>query len=242
LSAERARLQEPNRAGERPRPQAAFAFVVDPGGRNVIEASGGVAPFPARTQQVDFDKDHNASMSTEKTADTGRCGLSSAKRRWQGTVAHPGLWVVFAAILTTFGCRTQPIIRGPSQTATLAMHLVEDTPKGNSIERPFRTTSQTVFLTPRAALTHNDIEWAAASVNRTAGPYVVIRFDLVGTDKLALLTRENIGRRMAILINGRVIAAPVIRAEIDSGQVAIPGFDSLSEAERIARALDPRSK
>jgi preprotein translocase subunit SecD len=53
----------------------------------------------------------------------------------------------------------------------------------------------------------------------------------------AELTRQNVGRKVAILIDGRVFSAPVIREPILGGSAQVSGHFSPEEAREIALRL-----
>jgi protein-export membrane protein SecD len=82
-------------------------------------------------------------------------------------------------------------------------------------------------------------------VNATAGadPYsssdfnVSFTLDHEGASKFAQLTALNIGRQIAIVLDGMVCTAPVIQTEIPGGKGRITGFDSDEEATDLAIAL-----
>ncbi len=65
---------------------------------------------------------------------------------------------------------------------------------------------------------------ATLEFNQTTGePSVSLQFDDEGSDLFATLTRENIGRRLAIFLDGEIKSFPVIREEITGGQASISG-------------------
>jgi preprotein translocase subunit SecD len=77
--------------------------------------------------------------------------------------------------------------------------------------------------------------------NQTNEPAVHLRLDGQGSRIFQEVTRENIGKRMAILLiekgKGEVVTAPVIRSEIPGGRVQISGRMSTVEANDIALLL-----
>jgi len=69
-------------------------------------------------------------------------------------------------------------------------------------------------------------------------PQIMFRFDKPGTAAFAALTGENIGRQLAIFIDGELFSAPVIRIPITEGSGVISGGNmSESEARELAAAL-----
>src|SRR2546422_6397293 len=77
--------------------------------------------------------------------------------------------------------------------------------------------------------------------NQTQEPAVHLRLDGQGARIFQEVTRENVGKRMAILLiekgKGEVITAPVIRSEIPGGRVQISGRMSTTEAADVALLL-----
>jgi preprotein translocase subunit SecD len=77
--------------------------------------------------------------------------------------------------------------------------------------------------------------------NQTGEPAVHISLDGPGARIFQQATRENVGRRMAIILfekgKGEVVTAPVIRAEIGGGRVQISGRMNTREANDIALLL-----
>ncbi|MBV8030363.1 MAG: protein translocase subunit SecD [Betaproteobacteria bacterium] len=76
---------------------------------------------------------------------------------------------------------------------------------------------------------------------QTNEPAVHLRLDGQGARIFQEVTRENVGKRMAILLiekgKGEVVTAPVIRAEIPGGRVQISGRMSTTEAADVALLL-----
>jgi preprotein translocase subunit SecD len=77
--------------------------------------------------------------------------------------------------------------------------------------------------------------------NQTHEPAVHLTLDSAGARIFKDVTRENVGKRMAILLiekgKGEVITAPVIRTEIGGGRVQISGRMSTVEANDVALLL-----
>jgi len=70
-------------------------------------------------------------------------------------------------------------------------------------------------------------------------PVVSLRFDSAGSRKFGDLTSKNVGKRFAIVLDGEVISAPVIREAITGGSGQISGnftFESASDLAVLLRA------
>ena len=78
---------------------------------------------------------------------------------------------------------------------------------------------------------------ASASVDQFNQPIVSIRFDTLGSRKFADLTAKNVGKRFAIVLDNKVISAPVIREAIPTGSAQISGNFTYETANDLAILL-----
>ena len=83
----------------------------------------------------------------------------------------------------------------------------------------------------------NLVDAQAAFDQRTGEPVVTFRFDATGAKRFALVTQENVGLPFAIVLDGKVISAPVIREPILGGTGQISGNFSVQEANDLAVLL-----
>ncbi len=72
----------------------------------------------------------------------------------------------------------------------------------------------------------------------TGTPTISLEFDKEGSELFASITKENIGKRLAIYLDGVPISAPVVQTEITNGQAVISGGFSLEEAKFLVRNLN----
>ncbi len=72
---------------------------------------------------------------------------------------------------------------------------------------------------------------------RTNEPVVTFRFDTLGAKRFGDVTRANVNRRFAIILDGRVISAPVIREPILGGSGQISGNFTTRSAQDLALLL-----
>ena len=73
--------------------------------------------------------------------------------------------------------------------------------------------------------------------SRTNEPYVAIKFDKIGTKLFARITSNNVGKRLAIILDNTVYSAPVIREPITGGEASITGSFTFEEAHDLAIVL-----
>ena len=67
---------------------------------------------------------------------------------------------------------------------------------------------------------------------------IQITFTDDGARQFAEVTRQNIHKRLAILINGQVCEAPIIQMEIRGGTAHIDGRFSKQEAKALAKKIN----
>ena len=72
---------------------------------------------------------------------------------------------------------------------------------------------------------------------RLEGPYVAVELDSHGAEIFDSLTAANVGRRLAIVLDGTVYSDPVIKERIPGGHVQITGRFSMDEAHDLAIVL-----
>ncbi|QOG16713.1 SecDF P1 head subdomain-containing protein [Bradyrhizobium sp. SEMIA] len=89
-----------------------------------------------------------------------------------------------------------------------------------------------------SAIDGDDISYAGPGfASGTKDPIASFRFNGRGTRRFAHVTEENIGKPFAIVLDGKVISAPVIREPITGGSGQISGNFTLEEASSVAMLL-----
>lgn len=72
----------------------------------------------------------------------------------------------------------------------------------------------------------------------TNAPVISLQFDDTGTTLFAQITRDNIGKTVAIYLDGALISSPVVREEIPNGQAVISGNFTPAEAKTLVGRLN----
>ncbi|HUW26209.1 MAG TPA: protein translocase subunit SecD [Gallionella sp.] len=135
------------------------------------------------------------------------------------------------------------------RTATLEVRMVDE--EHQAIEgaaAPFGTDmfkdrdGNLLLVKKQVILTGERINDAQPGFdNRNNEPAVHINLDGVGARRFKDATRENVGKRMAIVLfekgKGEIVTAPVIREEIGGGRVQISGQMNTMEAQDTALLL-----
>jgi len=88
-----------------------------------------------------------------------------------------------------------------------------------------------------AAIDGSDLLESHVGFDTYGVPDVKLQFTSSGMKKFAKVTEENVGKQMAILLDGRVMSAPVIREPILTGQCQISGDFSMDDARVLSSVL-----
>jgi len=138
------------------------------------------------------------------------------------------------------------------RTATLEIRMVDDTPGALEAaiagQAPFGTElysergGSPLLVKKQVVLTGDRLTDAQPGFDgQTHEPAVHLTLDSAGARIFKDVTRESVGKRMAILLiekgKGEVVTAPVIRSEIGGGRVQISGKMSTVEANDTALLL-----
>src|SRR5690606_27677929 len=141
------------------------------------------------------------------------------------------------------------------RTATLEVRMVDDERMDPAVlqqakagQVPFGTelyyerSGQPVLVKKQVVLTGERINDARPGFDgQTGEPAVHLNLDGTGARIFQQITRENVGKRMAILLfergKGEVVTAPVIRTEIGGGRVQISGRMTTQEANDVSLLL-----
>lgn len=69
-------------------------------------------------------------------------------------------------------------------------------------------------------------------------PLVSISFDNAGKEKFAELTKNNLNKRIAIVLDNKIVSAPNVQTEITDGRAVITGSTDIKAAQDLAKRLN----
>lgn len=90
----------------------------------------------------------------------------------------------------------------------------------------------------KTLLTGGALKKADVSYDNLGRPQIQFEMNIEGAKQFAKITRENIGKRLAITLDGEVQTAPMINSEIPSGNGVITGSYTVDEAKKTATLLN----
>ena len=139
------------------------------------------------------------------------------------------------------------------RTATLEVRMVSDDPTqlqaalSGQVPEGFELLTEAgdrpmpVLVSRQVELTGDNINDAQPSFDENGAPAVAINLDSSGAAIFGDLTRQNVGKRMAMVLidqgKAEVVTAPVIRTEITGGRVQISGSMNTAQANDTALLL-----
>ena len=133
---------------------------------------------------------------------------------------------------------TEPIIQREGER-----RVIIELPGIKDPDKAIQTIGKTAMLEFKdeegnTVLTGTDLKDAQAATNQQNGQNVVnLEFSDEGAKKFGDLTLKNVGRTIAILLDGEVLTAPNVREPILGGRAEITGQKTLEEAQQLAVLL-----
>lgn len=119
----------------------------------------------------------------------------------------------------------------------LKQALAGNVPEG--FELKHTEDNDPVLVAKEAVLVGSSLVNAQVSFSQSQfnEPVVSLKFNAEGAKKFATITAENVGKRLAILLDGKVQSAPSIREAIPSGEAMITGRFDVDTAQDLAIVL-----
>lgn len=117
-----------------------------------------------------------------------------------------------------------------------ALALIKETPL---LEFAIETSEDSLTGFAPSGLTGRFLRQAEVRFSgNTLGPTIALQFNDEGAKILADLTKNNINKALAIVLDGQLLSAPIIRDPIANGQAEITGQFSIEEAQALTRNLN----
>lgn len=132
---------------------------------------------------------------------------------------------------------TEPIIQREG-----ARRIIIELPGEKNPEKAIKTIGKTAelsFIDPdkNIVMTGNDLKDAKEQIQSNGQTVVAIQFNDEGAKKFEQLTTDNVGRQIAIALDGQVLTAPMVNEPIRGGAAVITGSKNLEEAKQLAILL-----
>ena len=124
------------------------------------------------------------------------------------------------------------------KTAQLNFRLVSNEKNDFGTEILLSDTNEELPVSKRIIISGDNLQDAQPRLDSQSNqPNVYFSLDRIGAKKFAKSTTDNVGKRIAIILDGKVISAPNVREPITGGNGSISGNFSFQEATDLALLL-----
>lgn len=163
---------------------------------------------------------------------------ADAKVRSRSRIAVFATIALMVIVVSILGSRVwSPFVSNLQGAVRFEVILAEDKPAPGLREAKVSGANRTVYLYKGAIVDNGDI--AAARVVQGDAPSkfaVDVKFKASGAEKMLTATGNHIGKPVAILLDGQVVMAPVVRSPIGASAVVTGNF-TRAQAERIVKGI-----
>ena len=169
-------------------------------------------------------------------------GVYSVKHK-HNPVAQNMKKLIPVAVMVVYLVASAAVAADSSTTPVFQMRLVLDTPSGDSEQMTYvthnevNTYTNVLNIQKTVLLDQTALKSARSSTNALGQQVIAITFTDTGAKRFAEVTRQNIHKRLAIIIDGQLREAPVINMEISGGKAEISGRFSKQEAKDLAKKI-----
>ncbi len=123
------------------------------------------------------------------------------------------------------------------KTAKMTFHMVsEDAMKTGQVAIDEQLIDN-VIVKKKVSVSGENLTDSKVVYDQNGNPAVTTTFDTIGGREFSRLTAENVGKRFAIVLDGKILSAPVIQEAITGGHGQITGGFSVEEAKDLSTML-----
>ena len=141
----------------------------------------------------------------------------------------PACSLVFAAV----GC-------AQSVPVSLEFRIAEEEAAPGLTEMTVEHSGESIFVHDTVLLDESHVKDAAVTNPGGHATVIEVEFTPEGARKFEEVTEANVGKMCAMIVNGRLVSAPIIRDTIRGGRAIISGRFTEAEAHEIADGLSGR--
>jgi uncharacterized protein (TIGR03067 family) len=150
------------------------------------------------------------------------------------SMIHPAAVLLAASVIPA--CATAALCVDEQTTVTVEFRRAEFKPSDGLEQATVEGSGETIYLHKAAELRNEDIAEAKGNILDDDSLAISVLFTATGRTKMEKLSNEHINRPLAIIIDGKVTSAPVVRGMI-SERALITGTFTPEEIERILTGL-----
>lgn len=120
------------------------------------------------------------------------------------------------------------------------LFMTEDDKKGKILNDYYSDQPYPGKWVP-TALTGSQLSKASVGVDNqslNSGALVSMTFNREGKTLFANITKKNLQKRIAIVLDNKIVSAPTVQTEIINGEAQITGLESMNEAQNLTKRLN----
>ncbi len=129
-----------------------------------------------------------------------------------------------------------PLVSHLQAAVRFEIRLAGNTPAPGLRLMKVSGSERSIYLYPDPIVTNGDVASSRVTEGDSSHYGVEVVFTTSGADKMRGASAKHIGKPVAIVIDGQVVAVPTLRSPI-SGSAVVSGNFSRAEAERIANGI-----
>ncbi len=133
----------------------------------------------------------------------------------------------------------------PEKKLETGIYYVKDNTNATTIQMKFEESNSISILNidTVAICTKKDFKKVDFDISGyTSQPVVRIELYQNGAKKFSEATEKSLGKKLAIISNGKIISVPYVNEKISEGKISISGNFTISEAEKIKNELTDKSE
>ncbi len=123
------------------------------------------------------------------------------------------------------------------KTAKMTFHMVDEEAMQTGVVPMDSEIVDGIVVKKRVAVSGENLTDSRVSYDQNGRPAVTTTFNTIGAKAFSKLTSENIGKRFAIVLDGKVLSAPTIQEAITGGNGQITGGFSTEQANDLSTML-----
>jgi hypothetical protein len=182
---------------------------------------------------------HESGLAPERRDHVRQAVVARARPMRRRPRRVPALAAVAALLLMTSAAAGLLWSRAAVDVAAairFEVRLAENEPAPGLREAAVASSGRVVYLHPEPLVENGDITGAEVSPGDGGAMAVAVIFSEEAAARMLRATEQHLGRPIAILLDGELVAAPVVRSPISDSAV-ITGRYSRADAERIAAGV-----
>lgn len=147
--------------------------------------------------------------------------------------------LLLAIVLVSAGCSgngdadKKKTVSGPD--IQIEFREAADTERAGFLRMNLSGTARHFFVSENVLLDARAVAAAEIDTTGRTSPAVMLYLTDEGREAFAEITRTHIGKRIGIIVDGLLLSAPLVMAEINTGRALIEGRFDEREAKRIVR-------